>query len=140
MRAGNAAALLRKYRSAPYGPRCLSVRQPWAGLIAAGIKTIELRSWKTNYRGPLVICSARGADPRLTGEHGDGPRGAALCLVDLVDCRPAVPGDTRRSIHPAYGYAWVLENVRPIDPTPILGRLNFFPPTPAVLRSINHVA
>lgn len=36
----------------------LSVRQPWADRIARGIKTIELRTWRTNYRGPLLICAA----------------------------------------------------------------------------------
>ena len=35
--------------------RVLSVRPPWANLIALGIKTVELRSWQTAYRGPLAI-------------------------------------------------------------------------------------
>lgn len=33
----------------------LTIRQPWASLIAAGVKTIETRSWSTKYRGPLAI-------------------------------------------------------------------------------------
>ncbi len=35
--------------------RVLSVRPPWAYLIANGIKPVELRSWQTAYRGPLAI-------------------------------------------------------------------------------------
>ena len=35
--------------------RVLSMRQPWAWLVAAGYKTIETRTWRTNYRGPLLI-------------------------------------------------------------------------------------
>ena len=35
--------------------RALTIRQPWASLIAAGMKTIETRSWSTKYRGPLAI-------------------------------------------------------------------------------------
>lgn len=35
--------------------KALTVRQPWASLIAAGVKTIETRSWSTEYRGPLAI-------------------------------------------------------------------------------------
>ena len=35
--------------------KTLTVRQPWASLIAAGVKTIETRSWSTKYRGPLAI-------------------------------------------------------------------------------------
>ncbi len=35
--------------------KCLSVRQPWAWLIVHGYKDIENRSWKTKYRGRLLI-------------------------------------------------------------------------------------
>src|SRR3712207_8348570 len=30
----------------------LSVKQPWAALLAAGVKTVEVRTWPTNRRGP----------------------------------------------------------------------------------------
>ncbi len=35
--------------------KTLSVRQPWAWLLVQGIKTVENRTWRTNYRGPLLI-------------------------------------------------------------------------------------
>ena len=35
--------------------KTLSIRQPFASLICRGIKTIENRSWDTNYRGKLII-------------------------------------------------------------------------------------
>ena len=35
--------------------KTLSVRQPWANLIVHGIKDIENRTWKTNYRGRIYI-------------------------------------------------------------------------------------
>jgi len=35
--------------------KALTVRQPWAHHIAQGLKTIEVRSWRTSYRGPLLI-------------------------------------------------------------------------------------
>ncbi len=35
--------------------RVLSVRQPWAGLIVHGFKSLENRDWETSYRGPLAI-------------------------------------------------------------------------------------
>lgn len=35
--------------------KALTIRQPWASLIAAGVKTIETRSWSTKYRGRLAI-------------------------------------------------------------------------------------
>ena len=35
--------------------KTLSVRQPYASLICYGIKTVENRTWKTDYRGRLLI-------------------------------------------------------------------------------------
>lgn len=35
--------------------KALTIRQPWASLIAEGVKTIETRSWSTKYRGPIAI-------------------------------------------------------------------------------------
>jgi hypothetical protein len=37
------------------GYKTLSVRQPYATLICAGIKTVENRTWKTDYRGRILI-------------------------------------------------------------------------------------
>lgn len=38
---------------------CISLTQPWASLVALGIKHFETRSWSTSYRGPLAIHAAR---------------------------------------------------------------------------------
>lgn len=35
--------------------KALTLHQPWASLIAIGVKSIETRSWSTKYRGPLAI-------------------------------------------------------------------------------------
>lgn len=35
--------------------KCISVHQPWAYLSAAGHRKIEVRSWDTKYRGPILI-------------------------------------------------------------------------------------
>lgn len=35
--------------------KALSIKQPWASLIAQGIKDIENRTWKTSYRGRIYI-------------------------------------------------------------------------------------
>lgn len=44
--------------------RALSLKQPWAALLAAGVKTVEVRRWTTAYRGRLLIHAARVADDR----------------------------------------------------------------------------
>lgn len=42
----------------------LSLKQPWAALLAAGRKTVEVRRWATAYTGTLLIHAARIPDPR----------------------------------------------------------------------------
>lgn len=39
--------------------KALTLWQPWASLVALGVKTIETRSWSTSYRGPLAIHAAK---------------------------------------------------------------------------------
>jgi len=112
--------------------KALSVRQPWAELIAQGRKTLELRSWRTDYRGPLLICSGAAWHPEGAALHGRiGDRGVAVCVVDLVDVRQFVP---RRDALAACvvrpdarsEYAWVLEKPRRTPPAPVKGRLMLF--------------
>jgi hypothetical protein len=42
----------------------LSLKQPWATLLAHGLKTIEVRSWPTARRGRILIHAARTPDER----------------------------------------------------------------------------
>ena len=39
--------------------KALTIIQPWATLIASGHKVNETRSWKTNYRGEILIHEER---------------------------------------------------------------------------------
>lgn len=122
-----------------------SLYQPYASLVAAGLKPIETRPTRIHYRGPLVICAAQKIDrdaeaainDRLTPANCDalarldvstlGPLGVALALVDVVDCRPLMPEDEPLSW--AYGpsrWAWMLENIRPLRPFPVRGHQGRF--------------
>jgi hypothetical protein len=42
--------------------KALSIQQPWAALIVAGVKPVENRSWRTAHRGPLLIHAGREFD------------------------------------------------------------------------------
>lgn len=42
--------------------RVLSIKQPWAYLIANGIKDIENRDWNTSYRGPVLLHAGKQKD------------------------------------------------------------------------------
>jgi len=114
--------------------KAINVRQPWASLLRDGIKTIELRSWNTHYRGAVVVC-ASGSKP--TGEYAsvarerglvEAPRGVVMCLVDIVDSVPAVASDEARACFrvPHGHFAWRVRLVTRLDPVPVRGRLNFW--------------
>ena len=42
--------------------KTLSVKQPWSTLICAGVKDVENRTWRTEYRGPLLIHASAQED------------------------------------------------------------------------------
>jgi hypothetical protein len=47
--------------------KALSIKQPWASLIAHGIKDIENRTWKTYFRGRIYIhASAKGTNAEFS--------------------------------------------------------------------------
>ena len=58
--------------------RALTIRTPYADLIANGSKTIEVRKRPLSYRGPLLIHAAKDRDVRAP---------QVLAVADLVDCR-----------------------------------------------------
>lgn len=91
--------------------KALTLHQPWASLIALGVKTIETRSWSTRYRGPLAIhagrtlvpghrgdwrCIGPTSDPYLVpkvdGPPHPLPLGAIVATCTLVDVVPMMEG------------------------------------------------
>jgi len=42
--------------------KALTLYQPFASLVALGLKQVETRSWRTSYRGPLAELGL-GIDP-----------------------------------------------------------------------------
>lgn len=42
--------------------KCLSLKQPYADLLAFGEKTIELRKWNTRFRGKFLIHASKNID------------------------------------------------------------------------------
>ncbi len=110
--------------------RTIVLRSPWASLVAEGRKTVELRTWSTRYRGPLLIIAGKGVDRGDVAKwgHGDAPRGVTLCVVDLLDVRPATSADEHDACGPiATGeFAWIVANVRPVTQIPMLGRFGLY--------------
>ena len=76
--------------------KVLTIRQPWASLIMAGLKEYEFRSWKTNYRGELLIHAGKTIDKeaerRLKKYLPDVlPTEQILGKVELIDCIKVTP-------------------------------------------------
>ena len=102
--------------------KAISLHQPWALMVARGIKDIETRTWSTEYRGELLICSTkRPAIPNY-------PLGMALCIVQLVHCRPMALVDQERACYPMSKelFSWFLAHRRTIKPFPVIGRQGFY--------------
>lgn len=116
--------------------KAISIRQPWASLIASGQKSIETRVWIPRnrdgapYRGPLLVCAGSALPHADQLGHPDQqlPRGIALCIVDLVDTRPMTQADEAAACCSVYprAQAWVLRNIRPVEPFSVKGVLGLF--------------
>lgn len=86
--------------------KALTIKQPWASLIAHGIKDVENRTWRTKYRGriyvhvsaakfigkahpftPLQLSVCQNAQQNgLLPELNKLPYSAIIGEVDIVDC------------------------------------------------------
>lgn len=108
--------------------KAISLKQPWANMIAARVKTIETRKWKTSYRGTILICASMNVDSSFDHDWPTQPVGVAVALAEIVDCRPMVAADEKDACCAVYPRAnsWVLANIVPIKPFSVRGALGVF--------------
>ncbi|MEK6418463.1 MAG: ASCH domain-containing protein [Burkholderia gladioli] len=121
--------------------KAISIRQPWAWLIAAGLKDIENRTWRTSYRGPILIHAAKGmtrdeyedVDFWLSDEgfaitlpaRETLHRGGIIGVAELVNCFEWGVGASPWHMPGQYGFK--LENFRALPSfVPYKGRLGIF--------------
>lgn len=107
----------------------LSVRQPWASMIADGDKTIETRTWATQWRGPILIVASQKPDPHFRASETVGlPLGKALVVTLLAKCRPMTEGDEQAACCRLYegAYIWKLKGLWPVQPFTVRGRLGLY--------------
>ena len=124
--------------------KVISIREPFATLIKDGIKTVETRSWKTNYRGKIYIHSCIAKNKiRDSVKHlikSDLKYGYILFSADLVDCvymdneyiekvKKENYDNYLCGIYEVGRYGWVLENIeilsQPIKAKGQLGIWNY---------------
>lgn len=126
--------------------KAITLHQPWASLVAANVKQLETRSWKTSYRGPLVIHAGQQAVSLQTlppaferkvlkvleleqfsklwdaAVAGHFPLGVAVAACRLSDVFSAEAAKRAYKDQRPWGlfspgrFAWALENILPIKP------------------------
>lgn len=131
--------------------KVISIRQPWATLIALGEKQFETRSWQTKYRGKLAIHASKKIDidachnreiATVLNKHGivltnDLPTGAIIAVSEITDCHRVVMeelgwasfegGEVVKGNEFHFGdysvgrYAWRLEDIKKLR-EPILAK------------------
>ena len=107
--------------------KVLTIKQPYASMIINKYKTYEFRTWKTNYRGKLLI-HAGGTIDKDDMKYfnylniNDYPTKCIIGECELVDCI-LVDGDFNNYLYnidnKVYGrhsrvglYAWKLDNIK----------------------------
>ena len=121
--------------------KALTIKQPWASLIIEGNKKYEFRSWKTNYRGKILIHAGlsleKDMEERFIKYDLEYKLGYIIGEAEIVDCILVDKklNEELRNIDPiVYGrsnhvenYAWKLENIKKYDnPIPCKGKLGLW--------------
>jgi hypothetical protein len=110
--------------------KCLCIKQPYASWIINGEKKLELRSWKTNYRGKILICASKTPDKKRDNCLGL-PTGCTIGFVDLENVIEYKPKHLKLAKSLEFidnYYAWVLNNPVKIENIPVKGMLGLFDP------------
>ena len=104
--------------------KALSLQPYWATQVFEGKKTVECRTWKTDYRGWLLICSSN--NNKIPGTIC----GRGLIVAHLADIVPF----EEKHLEPACMtempdtpcYAWIFDGFEDILPFKVKGKLHLF--------------
>lgn len=108
--------------------RVITLKQPWASLVANRLKIYEFRNMNNSYRGKILIHAGKGIDKdamdRVKDFNLDYPQSRIIAEVEIVDCIK-VDKEFNKMINklnsPVYeikertGYAWKLDNIKKIN-------------------------
>lgn len=109
--------------------KVVTLKQPWATLVAEGLKKYEFRSWKYSYRGEILIHAGMGVDKDAMGkfEHLNlsYPQARIVAKVRILDCielNEEINKEIIQENELVYGhkvdrtgYAWKLELMEKIN-------------------------
>lgn len=120
--------------------KVLTIKEPWASLIINQYKIYEFRTWKTNYRGKILIHAGKTLDkkysPNFEEYNINYKMGHIIGEAELVDCIKVdvkFNQKLKKLNEKVYGeshideYAWKLENIKKYEkPIPIKGQLGLW--------------
>ena len=122
--------------------KVITIKQPFASLIAYGLKEYEFRTWKTNYRGEIYIHAGKGIDKSAMKRYEylnlDYPSGCIIAKANITDCiyiDSKMKDILRKKDDKVYygiinskneEYGFKLENIERIEPITINGQLGIW--------------
>lgn len=123
--------------------KVITIKEPWATLIKEGYKEYEFRTWKTKYRGEILIHAGKGIDKeameRFKHLNLNYSSGKIIAKATITDCilvddefrTKMIKKDellytnlTRKMDKNLYGFK--LENVEKINPIEVNGKLSLW--------------
>ena len=123
--------------------KTLTIKQPFATLIVEGLKEYEFRTWKTNYRGEVLIHAGKGVDKKAMKKYEylglEYPKGCIIGKATITDCIK-IDDNARKKLKEKNsiiysniidnkdwnGYGFKLENVEKLENIEVCGKLSFW--------------
>ena len=123
--------------------KAITIKQPFATLIAEGLKEYEFRTWKTKFRGEVLIHAGKSVDAEAMKkfeQYGlEYPLGCIIAKATLTDC-VKVDDDLKKELREKNwlvysgttensdwdGYGFKFENVQKIEPVCVNGKLGLW--------------
>lgn len=123
--------------------KVITVKQPFATLIAEGVKEYEFRTWRTKYRGDILIHAGKGVDKEAMKKYEkynfSYPSGCIIAKAKIKDC-VFIDAEMRKVLSEKNsfvysnvinnrdwnGYGFVISDVSKIDPIEVNGKLSLW--------------
>lgn len=123
--------------------KAITIQQPFATLIAEGLKEYEFRTWETKYRGDILIHAGKSVDKEAVKRFAylnlDYPLGCFVAKAAITDCVEVndelkkVLRNKNFSIYEGvtennswHGYGFKIENVEKTAPILANGKLGLW--------------
>ena len=123
--------------------KVITIKQPFATLIAEGLKEYEFRTWRTKYRGDILIHAGKGIDKKAMKRYEhlnlEYPIGKIIAKATITDCI-YVDDELKRKLEEkdplVYygmlnnddwdGYGFKLENIKKVPQVEVNGKLSLW--------------